>query len=161
MHKNMIRNSATQREQQGVAVLEFALVFTLIWAVFWSMICYVVPLLVLQSMHRATAEGAQVAAMTTSESLRVTQAKTAALAAMNWLPSSWLISLSADETQAVTNPDCPEDINGNPTACLIEVKLTMNYAANAPLKPILALPGIGTIPSLPATLASSSEILLR
>jgi len=162
MMRHIIRQKlANARKQSGVAVLEFALVFTVVWAVFWSMTCYVVPLLILQSMHRATAEGAQVAAMTTNEGLRVTQAKSAALAAMSWLPNSWLVSLNADETQAIADANCPDDSGGNPTTCLIEVKLTMNYAANAPLKPIIGLPGIGTIPSLPATLASSSEILLR
>ncbi|MEO6698030.1 MAG: TadE/TadG family type IV pilus assembly protein [Paraperlucidibaca sp.] len=146
--------------ERGVAVLEFALVFTVVWAVFWSMVCYVVPLLVQQAMHRATAEGAQVAAMTISPSLRVTQAKQTALNAMNWLPASWLISLSADGTRAITNSNCPL-VSGVPSACLLEVSLTMAYASNAPLKPIIGLPGIGTIPSLPTTLSSKSSILLR
>lgn len=146
--------------ERGVAVLEFALVFTLVWAVFWSMVCYVVPLLVQQAMHRATAEGAQVAAMTISPSLRVIQAKQTALDAMNWLPSSWRTSLSADQTKAKTDANCPV-VNSVLQACLIEVSLTMQYAANAPLKPIIGLPGIGTIPSLPTTLSSTSSVLLQ
>lgn len=151
----------TSRHQRGVAVLEFALVFTVIWAVFWSMVCYVVPLLVQQAMHRATAEGAQVAAMTISPSLRVSQAKQAALGAMDWLPTSWLNSLSADQTTIKTDANCPLDNNGDATSCLLEVVLTMNYAENAPLKPILGFPGFGTIPKLPATLGSTSAILLQ
>lgn len=151
---------AQRIREGGVAVLEFALVFTVVWAVFWSMICYVVPLLVLQSMHRATAEGAQVAAMTISPNLRVTQAKQTALAAMNWLPAAWRVSLNADQTQAKTDANCPV-VNGSVTACVIEVSLSMNYAANAPLKPIIALPGVGTIPALPEVLSSTSSVLLQ
>jgi Flp pilus assembly protein TadG len=146
--------------EHGVAVLEFALVFTLVWAVFWSLVCYVVPLLVQQAMHRATAEAAQVAAMTIAPSLRVIQAKQAALDAMSWLPARWRVSLNADQTTAKTDANCPE-VAGVTTQCLLEISLTMDYANNAPLKPIIALPGIGTIPSLPATLSSKSSVLLR
>lgn len=149
-----------QQSQRGLAMLEFAIVFTIIWAVFWSMVCYVAPLLILQSMHRATAHAAQVASMATSPELRITQAQSAAMEAMAWLPASWRVSLTSAGTSAGVDPDCPPGIDGNPTTCLVVVRLSMDYAANAPLKPILNLPGIGTIPSLPATLTSEAKILL-
>lgn len=149
-----------KRSERGVAILEFTIVFTIIWAVFWSMVCYVAPLLILQSMHRATAEAAQVASMTVSPELRVTQAKTTAMTAMSWLPASWRESLSADETTAVSDASCPLDTENNPTNCVVVVRLTMDYAANAPLRPIIGLPGVGTIPSLPETLESESRVLL-
>ena len=155
-----IAEALSKKSQKGAAVIEFALVFTLLWAVFWSMACYVVPLLTLQSMHRATAEGAQVGAMTTSKALRISQAKEAALQGMSWMPASWRVSLNAEGTESKNNSECPLDENDNPTACVLVVKLTMNYADNAPLKPIINLPGIGTIPKLPTTLSSTSEVLL-
>jgi Flp pilus assembly protein TadG len=155
-----ITKALNKTSQKGAALIEFALVFTLLWAVFWSMACYVVPLLILQSMHRATAEGAQVGAMTTSNVLRISQAKEAALQGMNWVPAMWRVSMSAEGTEAKTNAECPLDENGHLTACVLVVKLTMNYADNAPLKPIINLPKIGTIPKLPTTLSSTSEVLL-
>ncbi len=144
-------NKTAKRHQKGVAVIEFALVFTIVWAVFWSMVCYVAPLIVLQTMHRATAEGARVGAMITNPTLRIEQARAAAQAEMLKLPATWRAGY---EILPVT---CTPEGEG----CLLKIIITQPYAANAPLKPIIGLPGIGTIPKLPTTLSSKAELLLH
>ncbi|MDZ4297948.1 MAG: hypothetical protein U0998_10450 [Moraxellaceae bacterium] len=144
-------NKATKRHQKGVAMIEFALVFTIVWAVLWSMVCYVAPLIVLQTMHRATAEGARVGAMITNPALRIEQAKAAAHDEMLKLPASWRAGYTAPNVECVPEP------NG----CLLRIIISQPYAANAPLKPIVGLPGIGTIPKLPTTLSSKAELLLQ
>lgn len=154
MHIPSRVNKAPKRQQKGVAVIEFALVFTIVWAVLWSMVCYVAPLIVLQTMHRATAEGARVGAMITNPALRSEQAKAAAHEEMLKLPASW----RAGYAEPVVS--CPTIDIDNPNRCLLTVLITQNYAANAPLKPIIGLPGIGTIPKLPTTLSSKAELLL-
>lgn len=148
-----IRQYSKKDSQRGVAVIEFALVFTIVWAVFWSLVCYVAPLIVLQTMHRASAEGARVGAMIDSVSLRKIQAEAAANEELKSLPASWRVGINA----VATNCSAPED--GEP--CLLTVTITQPYAANAPLKPIINLPGVGTIPALPVELRSEASLLLN
>lgn len=138
--------------QRGVAMLEFALVFTVVWAVFWSLACYVAPLIVLQTMHRATAEGARVGAMIINPTLRESQARAAVNEEMNRLPTSWRNNFTASVTVGAVNPD---------GSSLLTVTVSQPYAANAPLRPIINLPGIGSIPALPQTLRSEARLLLN
>lgn len=152
MHTQTCQNSK-QKAQRGVAVIEFALVFTVVWAVFWSLVCYVAPLIVLQTMHRASAEGARVGAMIDSISLRKVQAEAAAHKELESLPASWRVGANAVAT-VCANPKDDEP-------CLLTVTITQPYAANAPLKPIINLPGIGTIPALPVELRSEASLLLN
>ncbi|MBA4152581.1 MAG: hypothetical protein C0509_08470, partial [Acinetobacter sp.] len=127
-------NRTAKRHQKGVAVIEFALVFTIVWAVFWSMVCYVAPLIVLQTMHRATAEGARVGAMITNPTLRIEQAKAAAQDEMQKLPAAW--------RNGYTEPTVTSsELEGVDDACLLRIIITQPYKANAPLKPIIGLPG--------------------
>lgn len=146
------RARRTKQHQRGVAVLEFALVFTVVWAVFWSLACYVAPLIVLQTMHRATAEGARVGAMISSPSLRAAQARAAVIEEMDRLPASWRQGYVPTVTVGTVNPD---------GSSLLTVTVTQPYATNAPLKPIINLPGVGTIPALPQTLRSEATLLLN
>lgn len=152
MHTQTRQNSK-QKAQRGVAVIEFALVFTIVWAVFWSLICYVAPLIVLQTMHRASAEGARVGAMIDSPSLRKVQAEAAANKELQSLPVSWRVGIKAIATV------CAKPKDNEP--CLLTITITQQYAANAPLKPIINLPGIGTIPALPVELRSEASLLLN
>ena len=152
MHTQTHQNSK-QKAQRGVAVIEFALVFTVVWAVFWSLICYVAPLIVLQTMHRASAEGARVGAMIDSPSLRKVQAEAAANKELQSLPVSWRVGIKAIATV------CAKPKDNEP--CLLTITITQQYAANAPLKPIINLPGIGTIPALPVELRSEASLLLN
>jgi Flp pilus assembly protein TadG len=147
------RQNSKQEAQRGVAVIEFALVFTVVWAVFWSLICYVAPLIVLQTMHRASAEGARVGAMIDSVSLRKVQAEAAANEELKSLPASWRVGVTAVATV------CADPKDDEP--CLLTITITQPYAANAPLKPIINLPGIGTIPALPVELRSEASLLLN
>lgn len=152
MTPSLLRKNASRR-QRGTIVIEFALAFTIIWAVFWSLACYVAPLIVLQTMHRASAEGARVGAMVANPALRRQQAELAAQQEMNRLPASWRQGVSTTATVCgASNPD---------GSCLLTVTITQPYATNAPLRPIISWPGVGTIPSLPATLRSQVTLLLN
>lgn len=154
MHIQLKTQHQKKHRQKGVAMIEFALVFTIIWAVFWSLACYVAPLIVLQTMHRAVAEGARVGAMIKSPALRIEQAKAAAHGEMLNLPASWRAGYGEP---AVT---CPVTDIDSPNRCILTITISQPYAANAPLKPIVGLPGIGTIPKLPEVLQSQTSLLL-
>lgn len=147
-------------KQRGVATLEFALVFSLLFFVFWGIISYTFPLIVLQTMNRAVAEGARVAA---EESPSQTQFVTLATAAANeeieqqlaWLPAGW----RAPITQIVRFDPAAECPPVRPN-CLLTVELRYpNYTGN-PIVPSLNLPGLGPVPRLPNDLIARVNLLL-
>lgn len=149
----------TRKREKGVAAIEFALVFTLVFGVFWALVSYTIPLILLQSMNRATAEGARVAATVPASTPNYDSAVTAqALAEMNrqmqWL-TGWTTGLSTTAT-FVTNANCPV---ARP-ACVLQTQLNIpNYSSVARIKP-LNLPGLGQVPSLPSSLTARSQIIL-
>ncbi len=51
------------RKQKGAAAIEFAAVFVIFLAVFYGLVSYSVPLLMMQSFHQATAEALRRAVM--------------------------------------------------------------------------------------------------
>lgn len=147
------------RRQKGVAVIEFALVFTLVFGVFWALISYTIPLILLQAMNRASAEGARVAATVPASTPSYDTAVTAqAVAEMNrqmlWL-ARWTTGLSTTAT-FVTDAACPV----SRPSCVLQTQLRINnYSSVARIKP-LNLPGLGQIPALPQNLAATSRVIL-
>lgn len=148
-----------KQQEKGVAVIEFALVFTLVFGVFWALVSYTIPLILLQSMNRASAEGARVAATVPASTPSYDTAVTAqALAEMNrqmlWL-SGWTTGLATTAT-FVTDASCPV----SRPACVLQTQLSIpNYSTVARIKP-LNLPGLGQIPALPTNLVARSQVIL-
>ena len=80
------------RKQKGAAAIEFALVFGIFFAVFYGLISYSLPLLMLQSFNQAAAEGVRqamsvdpVAAGTAYPTQVTTLAKTTAKNQLKWI----------------------------------------------------------------------------
>ncbi|PRA30648.1 TadE/TadG family type IV pilus assembly protein [Pseudomonas poae] len=139
------------RKQKGAAAIEFALVFGIFFAVFYGLISYSLPLLMLQSFNQAAAEavrqGMSLDPVTagTAYPTQVTQrAKDAATEQLKWIPasfqfqSSYIVATYVDTTLTVT----------------ITYPSSNLYA----VFPALVIPGIGTVPNLPTTLAARSSI---
>lgn len=149
------------KQEKGVAVIEFALVFTLIFGVFWALVSYTIPLILLQAMNRASAEGARVAATVPASTPSYDTAVTSqAVAEMNrqmlWL-ASWTAGTGLSTTATfVTDAACPV----SRPACVLQTQLRINnYSSVARIKP-LNLPGLGQIPALPQNLAATSRVIL-
>lgn len=147
------------RAQKGVAAIEFALVFTLVFGLFWALVSYTIPLILLQSMNRASAEGARVAATVPASTPNYDAAVTAqAIAEMNrqmqWL-TMWTTGL-VTSASFISDGSCPV----NRPACVLQTQLQIpNYQNVARIKP-LNLPGLGQIPKLPDTLIARSQVIL-
>lgn len=148
-----------QQSQRGVAAIEFALVFTVVFAVLWSMVAYVAPLIVLQGMHRATAEGARVGAMYTNVALRGSQAQLATIDELRKIPISWL---GGGTYESLVTANCADESDvDHPRRCRLTVRVEVtNYNTKAPLRPF-TLPGLGQVPALPRNLASQVELVLN
>lgn len=138
------------RRQRGAVAIEFALVFSLLFGLFWAMVSYAFPLFLLQVMNRATAEAVRVAIKadpstaayaTTVQSL----ASTELTRQLSWLPTSFRSPLTTSISI---------------TSNILTVKLTYANYKTHPIVPVLTIPGIGQVPNIPADLTAQSSIQL-
>ncbi|MCF5506825.1 pilus assembly protein [Pseudomonas sp. PA-3-11C] len=143
--------SSLPRKQKGAAAIEFALVFVIFFAVFYGMLSYSLPLLLMQSFHQAAAEGVRrsvsldpITAGAGYSALVVQRAKDATQAQLNWIPGS-LKFLPGYITATYTNN-------------LLTVKITYPSANIKAVLPALVLPGVGTVPNLPTNLTATSSL---
>ncbi|WLH30721.1 TadE/TadG family type IV pilus assembly protein [Pseudomonas canadensis] len=141
------------RKQKGAAAIEFALVFGIFFAVFYGLISYSLPLLMLQSFNQAAAEGVRqamsvdpVAAGTAYPTQVTTLAKTTAKNQLKWIPASFQFS--------------DDLITANYTGNTLTVTIKYPSSRLYSVFPALVLPVIGTVPNLPANLLVSSSLQL-
>jgi Flp pilus assembly protein TadG len=139
------------RKQKGAAAIEFALVFGIFFAVFYGLISYSLPLLLMQSFNQAAAEAVRQAlavdpvAAGTAYGTQLTQrAKDTAVAQLSWIPSSFQFQ-SSYVVATYVGTTLTVAIN-YPTSSLYSVL------------PALVVPGIGTVPNLPTTLSARSSL---
>ena len=139
------------RKQKGAAAIEFALVFGIFFAVFYGLISYSGPMLLLQSFNQASAEAVRQAMAVdpvtagTAFGAQVTQrAKDAAVLQLSWIPPSFQFQASHVVATYVG------------TTLTVEIKYpTTNLYS---VFPALVIPGVGTVPNLPATLYARSSL---
>ena len=141
--------SSLPRKQKGAAAIEFALVFVIFFAVFYGMLSYSLPLLLMQSFHQAAAEGVRRSVSLDPSTagysaLVVQRAKDAAQAQLNWIPGSLKF--------------LPGYIIAIYTNNLLTVKITYPSANIKAVLPALVLPGVGTVPNLPTNLTATSSL---
>lgn len=142
--------SGLPRNQKGAVAIEFALVFVIFFAVFYGLVSYSLPLLLMQSFNESTAEAVRRSVALDPATANYPVAVTAtARAELNrqlaWLPGALNFNAAADSTITYTGGVLTVTIN-YPTSKL-------NQAL-----PFLVLPGIGTVPRLPAILRASSSL---
>lgn len=148
-------NPATQR---GATAIEFAMVFGLMFGLFWAIISYSLPFYMLHVMNRATAEAARVAVQadpyqqsTSAYQAQVISLATATLTTqLNALPASFRTPLQpyASGISIVTDTG----IN-----YLVVRSVYANYSTH-PVVPALKLPFIGTVPNLPISLVAEARM---
>lgn len=156
----MKKKVTNKQSERGVATIEFALVFSLLFFVFWGIVSYTFPLLVLQTMNRAVSEATRVAAEESPLQTEFVTIATAAASAeltqqLAWLPTGWRTPI----TQSVTFEPNPQCSLARPN-CLLVIQLTYpNYLTN-PIVPVLTLPGLGPVPRVPNNLIARTSLLL-
>lgn len=137
------------KRQKGVAALEFALVFILAFTVFYAMVSYAFPLLMLQTFNTASAQAVRAAVKADPESddfatTATALAQTEATRQLNALPP--LIVRRVNVTAGVEN--------GTRVTVRIEYP---NYRTN-PVIPILTLPFVGQVPKVPESLVAEASL---
>ncbi|OPA95293.1 pilus assembly protein TadE [Pseudomonas fluorescens] len=136
-------------KQKGAAAIEFALVFVIFFGVFYGLLSYSLPLLLMQSFHHAAAEGVRRSvsvdpAASNYDAVVIQRAKEAAQAQLNWIPGSLKF--------------LPQYINVTYTNKLLTVTVTYPSSSLKAVLPALVLPVIGTVPNLPTNLVATSSL---
>ena len=142
--------SSFPKQQKGAAAIEFALVFVVFFAVFYGIVSYSLPLLLMQSFNQSTAEAVRrsVAVDPNAPGYAATVQATATAELtrqLAWIPGALNFNVATDATITFVAGVLRVEIN-YPTHKLNRVV------------PFLKLPGIGSVPSLPANLSASSSL---
>ncbi|UZE12651.1 TadE/TadG family type IV pilus assembly protein [Pseudomonas sp. B21-053] len=139
-------------KQKGAVAIEFALVFVIFFAVFYGLVSYSLPFVLLQSFNQATAEAVRrsvaVDPNTPSYATVVQNTANATLQQqLSWVPTALNLVIGVD-TSAVYDAS----------------KGTLTVSVNYPtsklnqVMPFLVLPGVGTVPNLPTNLSATSSL---
>jgi len=141
--------SSLPRKQKGAVAIEFAAVFVIFFAVFYGLVSYSLPLLMMQSFNEATAEAVRRAVAvdpnTANYGTTVQNLANSVIATqLAWIPTAFNFAAS-DYSSVYSGGVLTVSVN-YPTSKLNQVV------------PFLVLPGIGTVPSLPTTLTASSSL---
>ncbi|QKV62161.1 pilus assembly protein [Pseudomonas sp. 43A] len=142
--------SGLPRKQKGAVAIEFALVFIVFFAVFYGLVSYSLPLLLMQSFNESTAVAVRRSVALDPASANYSSAVTAAARAelsrqLAWLPGA--LNFNATTDSSITY------VGGVLTVTINYPTSKLNQAL-----PFLVLPGIGSVPRLPATLRASSSL---
>jgi len=154
-------STTTRTTQRGVATIEFALVFSLLFFLFWGIVSYAFPLLILQTMNRAAAEAVRVSAtvsplLTNFETNIIQAAQNEANSQLAWLPPRWRQHIEV-QVNVTTSAQCPLSF----PRCQLNVSVRYDNYAGRPVVPALSFPGIGTMPRLPVNLRATSTLLTQ
>lgn len=138
------------RKQKGAVAIEFALVFIIFFAVFYGLVSYSLPLLLMQSFNQSTAEAVRRSvALDPSTANYDTAVRNIATTELTrqlaWIPAALNFNVATDTSATYTGGVLTVTIN-YPTSKLNQVL------------PFLVLPGIGSVPNLPATLTARSSL---
>ncbi|EJM64287.1 TadE-like protein [Pseudomonas sp. GM50] len=138
------------RKQKGAVAIEFALVFIIFFAVFYGLVSYSLPLLLMQSFNQSTAEAVRRSVAldpsTANYDTVVRNIATTELTRqLSWIPAALNFNVATDASATYIGGVLTVTIN-YPTSKLNQVL------------PFLVLPGIGSVPNLPATLTARSSL---
>jgi len=142
--------SSLPRKQKGAVAIEFALVFVLFFAVLYGIVSYSLPLLLMQSFNQSTAEAVRRSvAVDPSAPGYAALVQTTATAELTrqlaWIPPALNFNVATDATITF--------VGG-----VLKVQISYPSSKLNRVMPFLVLPGIGSVPSLPATLSASSSL---
>lgn len=140
------------RREKGAVAIEFALVFTMFFAVFYGLLSYSLPMLMVQSFNQASSEAVRrCVALDPSSATYATDVTTLAgqvlAQQLAWLPGS-LAFRPGDATVTLT------------AGHLLTVTVRYDKSRITSVLPVLVLPLIGEVPKLPTSLAAQASLQL-
>lgn len=142
---------AFRKSQTGAVAIEFALVFIIFFAVFYGLVSYSLPLVMMQSFNQATAEAVRrsvaVDPDTPNYSTVVINTANATLTQqLSWIPPVFNLVVGVDTSSQYS------------ATGLLTVRVDYPVSKLNQVMPVLVLPGIGPVPNLPSHLTASSSL---
>jgi Flp pilus assembly protein TadG len=139
------------RKQKGAVAIEFAFVFIIFFAVFYAIVTYSLPLLLMQSFNQSTAEAVRRSVAldpnTPNYSTVVINTANAALTQqLSWIRPIFNLVVGVDTSVQYS------------ASGLLTVQVNYPVSKLNQVMPFLVLPGIGTVPNLPPYLTASSSL---
>lgn len=143
-----------RKDQKGAAAIEFAAVFITFFAVFYGMVSYFLPLLMMQSFNAAASEAVRRSValspgITNYQNLITTQAISVVTTQLAWLPSGLAFNPATDATATYV-----------PATGVLTVQINYPSSRINQVIPFLTFPVIGQIPNLPTTLSAQASMQL-
>ena len=138
-------------KQKGAAAIEFAAVFVIFFAVFYGLVSYSLPLLMMQSFNAAATEAVRRAVAidpATAGYQTVVQNLAASTVAsqLTWMPTALAFDAS--------------NVSATYVGKILTVTITYPQAKLTSVLPVLVLPIIGQVPNLPANLIATASLQL-
>lgn len=150
-------------KQRGAAAIEAALMFVLFFSLFYAIVSYSLPLLMVQAFNHAAASGARSAlAIEPNEFDSTSQfieqgikprVREVIAETLDWLPPTAKSAVLGNQNNNIS-------IEFNETTGVLAVSVIYAGYRDSPLIPTLKLPGMGDVPRLPANLQGSASVSL-
>lgn len=139
-------------KQKGAVAIEFAMVFIIFFAVFYGLVSYSVPLLMVQSFNKATAEAVRRSvalepATPGYDAALIARAKNTLREQLTWIPQAFNFDANSASDATVTY-----------AGGLLTVRVHYSTDKLRQVIPFLVLPGMGSVPALPANLSAQSSL---
>ncbi len=152
-------------DQKGAAAIEAALMFVIFFSLFYAIVSYSLPLLMVQAFNHAAASGARAGVAVESQTEQCgngsnlaaytacveDRVKNVVGETLAWLPAS-----ASSEVLGENIGIDFDEANG-----LLNVTVSFTGYRDNPLIPTLTLPGIGDVPKLPQDLTGSASVMLQ
>ncbi|CAI8738562.1 Flp pilus assembly protein TadG [Pseudomonas sp. IT-232MI5] len=140
-----------RKSQKGAVAIEFALVFIIFFAVFYGLVSYSLPLVMMQSFNQATSEAVRrsvaVDPNTPDYSTVVLNTANATLTQqLSWIPPVFNLVVGVDTSSQYS------------ASGLLTVRVDYPVSKLNQVMPFLVLPVVGTVPSLPTYLTAKSSL---
>lgn len=150
-----VQSAGKPKAQKGAVAIEFAAVFVVFFMVFYAIVGYTVPLLMLFKFNELSAEGARAAVAAEQDAQWEARVEMRITEVLNrsWLPADWRRPCYADSYFRI-QPDALD-----PNRRLLEVCMQYPYIER-PIIPILRLPGGINVPGVPDVLRGEASIRL-
>jgi len=155
--------SISLRIQRGSAAIEAALLFVIFFTLFYAIVSYSMPLLMLQAFQHAAASGARSAVAVESTEFGSTddyiqngvvpRVRNVVGELLNWLPTTAHEAVLGEANQNI-------QVVFDSASGLLTVTVSFVDYSDNPLVPILVFPGIGAVPRLPQHLIGRASVQL-
>lgn len=151
------RLSRSLRKQRGAAAIEAALLFVIFFTLFYAIVSYSMPLLMMQAFQHAASSGARAAvavdpAKDDYEGKVELEVRRVVGDLLNWLPPA--------AHSAVLEGKNGVQVDYNQATRMLTVTVSFPNYTTTPLIPILSFPLVGDVPKLPSDLTARAAVQL-